>query len=99
MFELLIDDTKSRAAAVLLRDEALRLVRDIAGLIGLKSENTQLTASEIEAVCRLSAAGYRLKSDPDPSDFAARRAEHARCIEAIASHLGTPAAPPLARGV
>jgi hypothetical protein len=94
IFELLIDDPKSRAAAVLLRDEGLRLVRDIAGLIGLEPENAQPTASEVDAVCRrLSAAGYKLKSDPDLPTFAARRAEHARCIEAIASHLGTPAAP------
>jgi hypothetical protein len=94
IFELLIDDPKSRAAAILLRDEGLRLVRDIAGLIGLEPENAQPTASEVDAVCRrLSAAGYKLKSDLDLPAFAARRAEHARCIEAIASHLGTPAAP------
>jgi hypothetical protein len=94
IFELLIDDPKSRAAAVLLRDEGLRLVGEIAGLIGLRPKNVGTTASEVEAVCcRLSAAGYRLRSDPDLGAFAARRAEHARCIEAIAEHLGTPLAP------
>ena len=94
IFELLIDDPKSRAAAVLLRDEGLRLVGEIAGLIGLRPKNVGTAASEVEAVCcRLSAAGYRLRSDPDLGAFAARRAEHARCIQAIAEHLGTPVAP------
>ncbi|MBW7970108.1 hypothetical protein [Bradyrhizobium sp. BR 10289] len=94
ILELLIDDPKSRAAALLLRDEGLRLVRDIAGLIGLEPRSARPTTSEVDAVCRrLSAAGYRLKSDPDLRAFAARRAEHACCIDAIAAHLGTPAAP------
>jgi hypothetical protein len=94
VFELLIDDPKSRAAAVLLRDEGLRLVGEIAGLIGLEPKDVRPTASEVVAVCkRLATAGYRLKPDPDLEAFAARRAEHARAIETIASHLGTPAAP------
>lgn len=94
VFELLIDDPKSRAAAVLLRDEGLRLVEEIAGLIGLEPKDVRPTVSEVGAVCkRLTAAGYRLKPDPDLEAFAAKRAEHARCIEAMASHLGTPPAP------
>ncbi|WP_439400110.1 hypothetical protein ACRQ5Q_41620 (plasmid) [Bradyrhizobium sp. PMVTL-01] len=65
IFELLIDDPKSRAAAVLLRDEGLRLVGEIAGLIGLEPRSARPTTSEVDAVCRrLSAAGYTLKSDP-----------------------------------
>lgn len=68
--------------------EGLRLVRDIAGLIGLEPEKAQPTGSQIEAVCRrLSAAGYRLKSDPDLSAFAARRAEHA-CDRCPPRHAG-----------
>jgi hypothetical protein len=88
IFELLIDDPKSRAAAVLLRLEGLRLVGEIAGLIGLQPKGGRTTAAEVDAVCmRLSAAGYRLPA------FAERRAEYARCIEALAEHLGTPPAP------
>jgi hypothetical protein len=94
VFELLIDDPKSRAAAVLLRDEGLRLVRDIAGLIELEPKNVKPTVSEIGTICRrLLAAGYQLRSDPDLEAFAAKRAEHAHCVAAIASHLGTPEAP------
>ena len=94
IFELLIDDPKSRAAAVLLRDEGLRLVREIAGLIGLEPIDVRTSAADVEAVCeRLSGAGYRIRSHPDLAAFASRRTDHARCIEAIAAHLGTPAAP------
>ncbi len=94
IFELLIDDPKARAAAVLLRDDGLRLVGEIAGLIGLEPRNMKTTAAEVEALCgRLSTAGYRLRTDPDIGAFAAKRTDHARCIEAIAEHLGTPVAP------
>jgi len=94
IFELLIDDPKSRAAAVLLRDEGMRLVGEIAGLIGLEPKSEKTTTSEVEALCeRLSAAGYRLRPDIDREKFVARRREHARCVEAIAQHLGTPVAP------
>jgi hypothetical protein len=94
IFELLIDDPKSRAAAVLLRDEGMRLVGEIAGLIGLEPKSERTTASEVEALCgRLSAAGYRLRPDIDREKFVARRREHARCIDAVAEHLGTLPAP------
>ncbi len=94
IFELLIDDPKSRAAAVLLRAEGLRLVGEVAGLIGLEPKGDGPAVAEIEALCeRLSAAGYRLRSNPDVKRFAVKRAEYARCIEAIAEHLGTPMAP------
>ena len=51
IFELLIDDPKSLAAAVLLRDEGLRLVEEIAALIGLEPKNAQTTAMEVERLC------------------------------------------------
>ena len=94
IFELLIDDPRSRAAAVLLRDEGMRLVGEIAGLIGLEPKTDDTIASDVEALCgRLSAARYRLRPDADREEFVAKRREHARCIDAIAEHLGTPAAP------
>jgi hypothetical protein len=44
IFELLIDDPRSRATAVLLRDEGLRLVREIAGLIGVGPTSAKVTS-------------------------------------------------------
>jgi hypothetical protein len=89
-----LDDPKSRAAAVLLRDEGLRLVGEIAGLIDLELKGGMTSIAEVQTLCdRLSVAGYRLRSDPDLGGFATRRWDHARCIEAIAGHLGTSLAP------
>jgi hypothetical protein len=94
IFELLIDDPKSRAAAVLLRDEGLRLIGEIAGLIALEPNGDMTDAAEVEALCRrLSAAGYQLRADADMQMFVAKRREHARCVGAIADHLGTSKAP------
>jgi hypothetical protein len=94
MFELLIDDPASRAPSVLLRQEGLRLVEEIAGLIGLEPRDSPVTVSEVETICgRLTTAGYRLRRSTDMAAFASKRREHARCIGAIAEHLGTPEAP------
>lgn len=94
IFELVIDDPKSRAAAVLLRAQGLRLVREVAGLIGLQPKGGATAVAEVEALCgRLSTAGYQLRSNPNAMEFATKRAEYARCIQALAEHLGTPAAP------
>ena len=49
IFELLIDDPKARAAAVLLRDEGPRLVGEIAGLIGLGPENLRKSNRSVGA--------------------------------------------------
>jgi hypothetical protein len=91
IFEMVVDDPESRAAAVLLRHEGLRLIGEIVGLIGLEPKDDPTTANQAQAVCaRLRAAGFRLR----PSiEFAAERRQHARCIGAIAEHLGTPRAP------
>ncbi len=94
ILEMLVDDPNSRAPAVLLRQEGLRLVRELGGMIGLEPEHDSTTANQAQAVCaRLRSAGYRLRQPIDADQFAAKRREHARCITAIAEHLGTPQAP------
>lgn len=94
IFEMLIDDPASRASAVLLRHEGLRLVGEVASLIGLEPRDDPTTVDQAQAVCaRLRAAGYRLRPSIDAPEFAARRREHARCTGAIAEHLGMPEAP------
>jgi hypothetical protein len=94
IFELLIDDPASRAPAVLLRQEGLRLADEIAGLIGIEPIEEGITEREADKLCgRLRAAGYRLRDPVDLKAFVARRWEYTRCIGAIARHLGTPEAP------
>jgi hypothetical protein len=92
-FELLIDDRVGRAPAVLLRLEGLRLVDEINRLIGLEPGEDGTTAADVLKFCaRLKTAGYALRSPVDTAEFAYRRREYARRIQAVAAHLGTPEA-------
>jgi hypothetical protein len=94
VFELLMDDRAGRGSAVLLRLEGLRLVDEINGLVGLAPGTSETTAADVLKLCaRLSAAGYGLRSPVDTAEFTYRRREHAKRIQAIAAHLGTPVAP------
>lgn len=94
MFELLIEDPASRAPAVLLRSEGLRLIDELNGLIGLDPASDDTTAAVLPRVCAcLTAAGYKVRSSVDAAEFADRRRKHAGRVRAAAEHLGTLAAP------
>ncbi|QQO13258.1 hypothetical protein JJB99_28200 [Bradyrhizobium diazoefficiens] len=72
----------------------MRLVDEINGLLGLKPGNDETASADGLKLCaRLSAAGYALRSPLDAAEFADRRREHARRVQAVAAHLGTPTAP------
>ncbi len=90
IFEMLVDDPEARATAVLLREEGLRLIRQLSDLIGLRPKYESRSINEVQALCaRLRAAGYHLQRSIDTGVFAARRVEHAHCVHAVAEHLGT----------
>ncbi|OSI73305.1 hypothetical protein BSZ22_07840 [Bradyrhizobium canariense] len=94
MFELLIEDRESRAPAILLRSEGLRLIDNLNGLIGLEAESDDTSAAAVPRVCaRLTAAGYKVRSSVDAAEFAEQRGKHAGRVRAAAEHLGTTAAP------
>lgn len=94
MFELLIDDPASRASAVLLREQGLRLAKAILELIGVEPKSDLTNANHVQAVCaRLRAAGYHLQPSTDIPSFAAKRREHTKLVGALAEHLGMPQAP------
>ncbi|WP_247469922.1 hypothetical protein [Bradyrhizobium sp. 45] len=94
MFELLIEDRESRAPAILLRSEGLRLIDDLNGLIGLEAKSDDTTDAAVPRVCaRLTAAGYKVRSQVDAAEFAQQRRKHAGRVLAAAEHLGTTAAP------
>ncbi|WP_409187703.1 hypothetical protein [Bradyrhizobium sp. RDM4] len=94
IFELLIDDPASRAPAVLLRGEGLRLMKELNGLVGLQPACDETTAAAVPRVCaRLTAAGYKVRSSIDAADFAERRRKHGGRVRAAAEHLGTLTAP------
>ncbi|MGY8681239.1 hypothetical protein Q2941_26105 [Bradyrhizobium sp. UFLA05-153] len=94
MFELLIDDPGSRAPAVLLRGEGMRLIDEMNVLIGLDPVADDTTTATVPQVCaRLSAAGYKVRQSIDASGFTDCRRKHGACVRAAAEHLGTARAP------
>jgi len=94
IFELLIEDRESRALAILLRSEGLRLIDDLNGLIGLEAKSDDTTAAALPRVCaRFTAAGYKVRSSVDAAEFAEQRRKHAGRVRAAAEHLGTMVAP------
>ena len=94
MVEHLLDEPQRRSAAVLLREQAERLGRELADLLGLAPAPPQPTAAEVAILCeRLRDAGYPLRASADFAAFARRRGEAVARIEALSRHLGTPGAP------
>ncbi|OSJ30396.1 hypothetical protein BSZ19_24600 [Bradyrhizobium japonicum] len=94
MLELLIDDPGSRAPAVLLRSEGLRLIDELNYVVGLDPLVDDTTGVSVPQLCaRLAAAGYKLRPSIDAPTFADRRRRHGGCVRAAAEHLGTTAAP------
>lgn len=98
LVELVLDAPRLVGPAVLLREQALRLARDIARLLRLDPVPLPDARPELGAVCaRLRDAGYALRGDIDARRFAECRQRDAGCIEALCRHLGTEGAPLLPR--
>lgn len=86
-----IDDDSLYGPAVLLRDEGVRMGKDIGGLIGVQPK--QVTGDEGElkqAANRLESSGYPLRPDPNFAAMSLQRSEYRAFIDAIADHLGKP---------
>lgn len=94
VLELLVDDRAGYGPAVLAREEADRLAREIVALLRLDPPPRETSAADVDTLCeRLAAAGYTLRPGQDSAHFARMRAEHVRAIDALAEHLGAPNAP------
>jgi hypothetical protein len=92
--EMLLDDPRLRAHAVLAREEADRLGQDITGLLSLTPVHAATRQEDAERLAaRLVAAGYRMREDRDLAAFVAAREEHTAPIRALVLHLGTGEAP------
>ena len=92
--ELLVDLPAVRGAAVLAREEADRLARDVCDLLSLQPVAREVTDAELVALrSRLVEAGYAIRADADWPRFAAVRRDNVAAIDALAEHLGTPKAP------
>jgi hypothetical protein len=88
-----LDDEALRGPALLLREEGTRMARELAEMIGLRSRAVSADGPELrQAAERLRSSGYAVSDDLDFGSLSARRAEYRSCVEALAKHLGKPAA-------
>jgi hypothetical protein len=89
--ELCLDDEPLRGPAILLREEATRMARELAAVIGLAPRDSEGGEAQLRQVAeQLGAAGYALRDDSDFSMMAERRSEYVSCVNALADHLGKP---------
>ena len=82
-----------KGAAVLLRDEGARMARELAGVVGVRPLEMARDEGELtQAVERLRESGYAIRDGTDLSAVAGQRADYLSCVNALARHLGKPAA-------
>jgi hypothetical protein len=89
--EYLLDDQSLRGAAVLLRDEGTRMVRELARVTGVKPCEVSPDEPELaQAAEQLKSSGYSIRADPEFSAISEQRRDYRSCVDAIAKHLGKP---------
>jgi hypothetical protein len=89
--EFCLDSPELRGPAVLLREEAMRMARDLAALIAVKPVETDGNELEIrQAADQLESAGYRLRRNCDFVNVAQMRADYLGCVKGLSDHLGKP---------
>jgi hypothetical protein len=90
--EYCLDDGSLRGAAILLRDEGTRMARELAQVISLDPCEVSSDEPELrQATEQLRSSGYDIRT----CDFVVlsqQRVQYRSCVEALASHLGKPAA-------
>ncbi|MDB5954217.1 hypothetical protein [Ramlibacter sp.] len=97
IIEHLLDAPQLRGLAVLLREQAARLAKEVTTLLSLAPAQASPMRSEVDALCeRLRAAGYALREAADLDGFIAARGGDVGCIDALSHHLGSKPAPLLA---
>jgi hypothetical protein len=88
-----LDDRSLTGPAMLLRDEGMHMARELARVISLRPRDIAPDEAElVQAVERLRSAGYRVRSDLQLAPVAEQRMQYRRFAEALAQHLGKPAA-------
>lgn len=89
--EHLIDDEDLYGPAVLLREEAGRMARELAVMVNVEPKQMTTSTGELEQVRqRLASSGYSLQSEPSLSAMAEQRDERMACVRGLADHLGRP---------
>jgi hypothetical protein len=85
-----VEDSHLRGPAAMLRQEAVRMARDLAETLGLEPKELEPDEALMrQAAQHLEKAGYQMASE-GYSSLAERRAEAQRFVAALAEHLGKP---------
>ena len=88
-----LDEKGLAGPALLLREEGSAMARELAAVIGLRPVATDGGEAELrQAADRLRGSGYALRDCPDFAAVAMHRAQYLNCVQALADHLGKPAA-------
>jgi hypothetical protein len=91
--ECWIEQDELYGPAVLLREDATKMARELAGLVGLKPSPAGAGAADLACLAdRLRRVGYPVATSLEFDKLAATRAEQQGCIDALAAHLGMPTA-------
>jgi len=87
--EEILDEPELVGAAVLLREEAERMGRELAAIIHLSPVEVKPNELELrQAIEQLDGAGYPLREGVDVPQIARKRALLQHCMTALAAHLG-----------
>ena len=87
-----IDDETLYGPSVLLRQEGVRMARDLSDLAGVEPKEVDVNQAELEqTVNRLRSSDYPIRRNVDYSAMISQRSEYCAYVEAIADHLGKPA--------
>ena len=91
--EHLLEEDSLRGAAVLLREEGSRMARELAQVISIRPAAVAADEPQLkQAAEQLLSSGYSMRANPDFRAIAEQRADYLGCVEALAKHLGKPAA-------
>lgn len=88
-----IDDDSLYGPAILLRNEGLRMARDLAVMAGVEPIEINDDEAELkQAADRLATSGYPIREDIRFGEMTAQRGQYRAYVEALAAHLGKPGA-------
>jgi hypothetical protein len=91
--EQLIDESSLHGPAVLLREEGERMAKQLALISAVRRTEARTDENMLRTVTeRLALCGYPIRKDANFHEMGLRRTEYASCVDALAQHLGKPAA-------
>jgi hypothetical protein len=87
--EYCLEEKALRGPAVLLRDEASRMARELAALVRVVPlEGGGKEPELVQAAEQLRASGYELQGSIDFEILEQQRMDYSGCVDALAAHLG-----------